>query len=190
MIRLNLLPPEIKEDIAYAKKNAALYQLLIKLFALFVVMAAVVGVVGYVTYTNQKIAEEEKNVSESQLASWKNTEKDAKDFASRLNLVSKISADKLDWQLVINELAAATPANVKLLSFDFTTTTGTNRVGLTGQALSNTDIGTFRELLSKSKLFQYVDIESTSAASDSTNSGRKVISFKITMNLNLTEAKK
>ena len=189
MIRLNLLPPEVKEDIAYAKKNAALYQTLIKLIALFVVLVAAVGVVGFMTYKNQQIAKEEKSVAESRLASWKNTETDAKDFAERLNLVSKIRSNNLDWQLVITELAKSTPANVQLTSFDFTANSS-SRVSLTGQARSNTDIGTFRELLSKSKLFQYVDIESTSASTDSSDGTKSIISFRITMNLNLTEAKK
>lgn len=189
MIRLNLLPPELKEDIIYAKKNAAIYQLLIKLVAGFVIMATVVAVVGYITYTNQKIAEEEKTVAEQQLASWNNTEKDARDFSERLNLVMKIRGDKPNWQLVINELANSTPANVKLTSFDFTSNKE-NRVSLTGTALSNTDIGTFRELLSKSKLFQYVDIENTSAGVDNTNGAKDVIFFKITMNLNQAEVKK
>lgn len=189
MIRLNLLPPEMKEDIAYAKKNAALYELLIKFLAGFVVMAALVGVVGYIVYTNEQIAREEKTVTAAQLASWKNTEIDAKDFADRLNLVDKLRGDKLDWPLVFTELAKSTPANVKLSSYDFTNNK-TDRVGLTGFAVTNTDIGTFRELLSKSKLFQYVDIESVAAATDPVDSAKPVLAFKITMNLNQAEAKK
>lgn len=189
MIRLNLLPPEVKDDIAYSKRNAFLYELLVKLIAGFVIMATIVGVVGYVAYKNQQIAEDEKTVAAAQLASWKNTERDAKDFANRLNLVDKISAEKVNWTKVFAEIAKSTPANVKLSSYDFSNNK-TDRVGLTGYAISNTDIGTFRELLSKSKLFQYVDIESIIAATDPANSGRPVLSFKITMNLNLTEAKK
>lgn len=189
MIRLNLLPPEVKDDIAYSKKNADIFNLFIKLVACFVGLIAFVGVVGYIVYTNQEIARDEKAVTEAQLASWKNTENDAKDFADRLNLVDKINLDKIDWQLVFNELAKGTPVNVKLSSYDFTNNS-TNRVGLAGFALTNTDIGTFRELLSKSKLFQYVDIENVTAATDPTDSGKAVLSFRITMNLNQTEAKK
>lgn len=189
MVRLNLLPPEIKEDIRYAKKNAALYQLLIKIIAGFVIAATVVGVIGYIVYTNQEIAKDEKAVAEAQLASWKNTEKDARDFADRLNLVDKIQGEKLNWTLIFSELAASTPANVKLVSFDFTNN-AKNRVSLTGFALSNADIGTFRQLLSGSKIFQYVDIESMTAGTDPADSARKVLSFKITMSLNQVEAKK
>jgi Tfp pilus assembly protein PilN len=189
MIRLNLLPPEIKEDIIFAKKNAAIYQLLIKLIAGFATMAAVVGVVGYIVYTNQQIAKEEKAATEAQLASWDTTERDAEDFANRLNLVDKIQVGKLNWTLIFSELANSTPVNVKLASFDFTNNTK-DRVGLTGYALTNTDIGTFRELLSKSKLFQYVDIENVTTATDPVDSTKSVLSFKISMNLNQVEAKK
>jgi len=189
MIRLNLLPPEIKEDIAYAKKNAALYQLLIKLVAGFVVMVAVVSVVGYIVYTNQQIAREERSVAEAQLASWKNTEKDAKSFAERLNLVDKIRSEKLNWTLIFAEIEKSMPSNVKLSAFDFTNN-AKDRVGITGYAISNTDIGTFREILSKSKLFQFVDIENVASATDPADSGKKVLVFRITMNLNQVEAKK
>lgn len=189
MIRLNLLPPEIKESIDYSKKNASLYQVLMKLAAAFVVMAAVVGVVGYVVYTNKEIAQEEKAVMEAELASWKDTQTDAKDFSDRLNLVDKIQGEELNWELIFSELANSTPANVKLASYDFTSNS-TTRVSLTGYAISNSDIGTFRELLSKSKLFQYVDIESVNAATDPADSSKDVLSFKITLSLNQTEAKK
>jgi Tfp pilus assembly protein PilN len=189
MIRLNLLPPNMKENIEYGKKNAAIFQLLIKLIAGFVVMVAVVGLVGYVVYMNQKVATEEKETAEAQLASWKTTERDAKDFANRLNLVDKIRGEKIDWPLVFSELAKSVPANVKLTSYDFTNNK-VERVDLSGFAISNTDIGTFREILSKSNLFQYVDIESVAQATDPDNSARKGLTFRITMTLNQTEAKK
>jgi len=189
MIRLNLLPPDVKESIAYSKKNAALSSLVIELVACFVVLVTFVGVVGYVVFTNEQLANDDKAVAETQLASWKNTENDAKDFADRLNLVDKIRSNKIDWTLVFAEIAKSTPANIRLSSFDFTNN-ATDRVSFSGFALSNTDIGTFRELLAKSALFQYVDIESTTAATDPLDSSKNVLSFKITMNLNLSEAKK
>jgi Tfp pilus assembly protein PilN len=189
MIRLNLLPPNIKEDIDYAKKNAAIYQLLVKFVAGFIIMATTVGVVGYIVYSNKMIAEEEKAVTKAQLESWTNTERDALDFANRLNLVDKIDGEKINWDHVFAEIASSTPANVRLVSYDFTNN-AKERVGLTGLAATNTDISTFRELLSKSSLFQYVDIESIVAATNPTDSSRKAASFKITMNLNLVEAKK
>jgi len=189
MIRLNLLPSNIKDDIAYSKKNAAIFNLYIKLIACFVALTTFVGVVGYMVYLNQQIAQDEKAVSQTQLDSWKTTESDAKDFADRLNLVDKIQVNKIDWPIVFTELAKSTPANVKLSSYDFNNN-ATDRVGLTGYALTNTDIGTFRELLSKSKIFQYVDIENVTAATDPVDSTKNVLAFKITMNLNQTEARK
>jgi len=189
MIRLNLLPPNIKENIAYAKKNAAIYQLLIKLIACFVTMAAIVSVVGYIVFKNQEIAKDEKAVTAAQLASWKSTERDATDFANRLNLVDKLDGEKKNWPVVFTELAGSVPANVKLTSYNFTNNQA-ERVELTGFAISNTDIGTFREILAKSKLFQYVDIESVTASTDPANNAIDGLLFRITMNLNQVEVKK
>jgi Tfp pilus assembly protein PilN len=104
-------------------------------------------------------------------------------------LISKIRGDRLNWALVFSELEKSVPANVKLAAFDFTNNK-TDRVSLTGFAITNTDIGTFREILSHSKLFQYVDIENVGTATDPVDSARNVLSFRITMSLNQAEAKK
>ena len=189
MTRLNLLPPEVKENIAYSKKNAALANLFKKMIACFVALIVFIGVVGYIVYTNQQIAKSEEGNAQAQLTTWSKTEVSAKDFADRLNLVDKIRGGKIDWTLVFTEIAKSTPANVRLSSFDFTNNSK-DRVSFSGFAVSNADIGTFRELLAKSPLFQYVDIESVSASTDPFDSSKNVLSFKITMNLNLNEAKK
>ena len=189
MIRLNLLPPEIKEQRVFAKINAELREVLLRISACLVLSIAVIGVVYYIVYTNLNIAEEGKIVAEAQLASWDTVEEDATDFSARLSLIDKLQDSEINWQNIFTELANSTPANVKLASYDFNKNS-TTRVSLTGYAVTSSDVGSFRELLAQSELFEYVDIESMVAATDPTDSNREVLSFKITLALNLTEAKK
>jgi Tfp pilus assembly protein PilN len=189
MIRLNLLPPEIKESIEFSKKNASLYQMFLKSLAGFTVLVGVMIIVGATVYYNETGASDEREVAKNQLAAWDSTEHDAKDFADRLALISKLKKLDLGWPLVFSEMAKSTPPNIRLASYDFTNN-ATSRVSITGYALSNTDIGKYRELLSGSSLFKYVDIESITQGNDPTNSNVKSLLFKISMNLDQQEAKK
>jgi Tfp pilus assembly protein PilN len=189
MIRLNLLPPEYRNDIEVSKKNARLYQYLIKLILGIVAAGAFMGVVGFFVWENQSIAQVSRDDAYSQLTVFGNVENEAKDFSSRLNLIQKLRADRIDWQLVFSQIASSTPSNVRIVSLDFTNA-GSDRISFNGFALNNADVGSFRELLSHSALFKFVDIESISSGSDPGNTGRAGVNFRITLNLNVTEAKK
>lgn len=189
MIRLNLLPPELKENIEYAKKNGELQQLSLKMLAVFVVVVGVMIVVGSVVYFGEIGAAEELEVAKKQLAAWNNTEKDAKDFASRLALISKLKSEDINWPNIFTEMSKSTPPNIRLASYDFTNN-AKNRVSITGFALSSTDIGKYKELLASSEMFNYVDIESISEGNDPADPKVKALLFKISLNLDLQEAKK
>lgn len=189
MIRLNLLPPDLKADLYYSKKNARLYQFLIKLIAYFVFAVALMVIIGFIVYKNKELANEVKTMANAQTQVWKEAEDGAKDFAERLNLIEKIRKENIKWNIVFEEIAKSTPANVKLSSFDFTNNSK-QRISFSGYALSNTDIGKFRELLSKSSIFEFVDIENISQANDPSDSSKKVLSFTMTMSLKQNEVRK
>jgi Tfp pilus assembly protein PilN len=189
MIRLNLLPPEIKENIEYARKNAALYQLLLKMFAVFAVVAGLMVIVGSIVYYGEVGATEELGVAKSQLAAWNNAEKDAKDLAARLTLISKLKSEDLNWPVIFAEMAKSTPPNIRLSAYDFTSN-AKNRVTITGFALSTEDIGKYKELMSSSKLFKFIDVESISQGNDPADSAVKGYLFTASLNLDQTEARK
>lgn len=189
MNRLNLLPPELKESIEYSKKNAALYQLFLKMLAGFVVLVGFMVVIGFIVYYGEVNATEEREVAKTQLESWDATGKDAKDFSDRLNLISKLKKEDLSWPLIFSEMSKSTPPNIRLASYDFANNSK-DRVSITGYALSSTDIGKYRELLSSSVLFKFVDIESITQGNDPNDSSISALIFKMTMNLDQEEAKK
>jgi len=189
MIRLNLLPPELKENIEYSKKNARLYQMFLKTLAGFAVLAGLMVIVGSVVYYREIGATEEREVAKNQLAAWSNVEKDAKDFSERLTLISTLKKDDLSWSLIFSEMASSTPPNIRLASYDFNNNVK-ERVTITGYAVSNADIGKYRELLSSSKLFKFVDIESITQGNDPAAANTKALLFKISLNLDQVEAKK
>jgi len=189
MIRLNLLPPEIKEQIDYSHKNAHLYQMLVQSLAVMFGVFACMFVIGFIVWNNRQIAEETRSDAYIQLSKLSQTETDAKDLNARLNLIDKIRKDKLNWTRIFTEIANSTPSGVRLTNFDFTNAVK-DRVAFSGFASTAGDVGIYRQQLSKSALFQYVDVESLTASNDPIDKERDGFTFRITFNLNVQEAKK
>ena len=188
MIRLNLLPPEIKNELEYARKNAKIYQNLLRLFAIFFATIALMGFVYLVVLDNFTLAKRSQQSAQFQNSRLDGTKVLATDIYNRINLIGKLRKDRLNWEYIFSEIANSTPIGVRLIGFDFTNV-AKNRGELVGFALSNADVGSFRELLSKSNIFQYVDIEDLSAGTDPLDSVRPGVTFKISLNLNISEAK-
>jgi Tfp pilus assembly protein PilN len=189
MTRLNLLPPEYRVDIETSKKNAALYQNLIKVIAGLVLAGAFMGVIGYIVWNNQSVAQASRDDAYDQVSAFTAVQNTARDLNSRLSLIQKLRDDRIDWAKVFSEITKSTPANVRLTDIDFTNAS-TDRIAFSGFALSNTDVGSFRELLSNSTLFKFVDIESVTAGNDPSNSSRSGVNFVLSMTMDMTEAKK
>jgi Tfp pilus assembly protein PilN len=189
MNRINLLPVELKKEIELSKKNAKISENLWRLLAVFFVMLGLLLMVGTLVISKEMINSAGKAAVVAELSDWAGTEKDAKDFASRLATISGIESKAVDWSKVLNEVSKATPSNVRLKAADFTGN-GTKRITFEGVALSDKDVVTFRELLSKSSIFEYVDIEKISSGIDSSNGNSRVRSFTITANMKANEVKK
>ena len=100
MLRLNLLPPENRRDIEYSKKNAILYQYLIKVIAGLFIIGAFMGVVGYLVWGNQSIASDSRDDAYTQLNQFSTVESEAKDFYARLSLIDKLRLARFDWAKV------------------------------------------------------------------------------------------
>jgi len=183
------MPPEIKKELEYARKNAKIYQNLLRLFAIFFATITLMGFVYLVVLDNFTLAKNVQASAKFQNSRLEETKISATDIYNRINLIGKLRKDRLNWEHIFSEIANSTPIGVRLIGFDFTNV-AKNRVELVGFALSNADVGNFRELLSKSRIFQYVDIENLSAGTDPLDSTKSGVTFKISLNLKIGEAKK
>ncbi len=189
MIRLNLLPPDIKEERKYSRKNAKIYEGIVRGAAIVLTLLVMMFIIGFIVWNNRNIARESRNDASKQVSNMKEVEVTATDIYSRLQLISKLKSDRINWNKVLSELAAQTPASVKLVNIDFTNA-DKDRVNLAGFASASADVGIFRDQLSKTTLFQYIDLESVSAATDPADKAKNGVSFRITLTLNMNEAKK
>jgi len=189
MIRLNLLPPEIKKELDYSKRNAKIYQNLLRLIAIFFATTVIMGFVWFVVWNNFNNIKRSKEDAEFQHSRLAGIQVTATDINNRINLIGKLRNDRLNWSFIFSEISKSTPPNVRLINYDFTNASK-DRVEIVGFALSNADVGNFRELLSQSKIFQYVDIENVSTGADPMGTNNVGVTFKISLNLNVNEAKK
>lgn len=189
MNSLNLLPEEIKKEIALSKKNAKLREILFRVIALSFCLLVFVATLGFYVKSVQNFVEEEKEMIDAQLATAKNGETEAKDFYDRLELVRKTNSEKINWNAVLGVLSSQVPANLMIDSMNFPNDTS-KRATLTGKALSDSDISSFRDLLANSKVFNYVDIEKISDGTDPKSENRKVRDFTMSLSINYKEAAK
>jgi Tfp pilus assembly protein PilN len=187
MFSLNLLPPEIKEEIAYSKKNARILKYLGFSLSGFILIFAFFFGLGLAIKNKQSVYEVEKTSAQRILETSKDTQAKANDLSERLKLIKKLKDGRTDWNAIFEALSANTPTGVQLASIDISTEKN-SRVKITGLAKTDRDIALFKDLLAQSKVFEYVDIENISEASDPTGGNQPTKSFMI--NLNLEGAKK
>ena len=189
MTRLNLLPPEIKKEIDYSNSNARLYQFLVRLIACGFFVLTAVFLIGYIVWSNQPNFLEVRYNTYQELTKMSQVEINSRDLYSRLILINKVRTDQFNWKKIMSEISSTLPSGVRITSYDFTNAS-TARVTISGFADTTSGVGLYRENLSKSKIFKYVDIESIVAAKDPADTKKTGFSFSLTMNLNLSEAKK
>ena len=189
MNKLNLLPPEIKAEIDYAHKNAKLYQYLVRGIACIFAILALMFVIGYIVWNNQEIASQTRSDAYAELGKMDQVDADSHDLYMRLSLIDKIRKTRLNWTKIFDEISASTPTGVRLISYNFTNA-ATDRVAISGFAATSGEVGSYREQLSKSTLFQYVDVESLIAGNDPADNTRTGFTFSISLTLKMTEAEK
>jgi Tfp pilus assembly protein PilN len=159
MNRLNLLPPEMKEEINYAKKNTRLVSKLTLMLSVCLVLIVFFVVLGIVLKEQENVAKVEKEFSEKLVQDKSQVEKNASDLSDRLILIKKLKTERTDWDTIFKKISDNTPAGLQLQSIQVTNDAKT-RATISGIALSDRDVVLFKDLLSNSGLFKYVDIES------------------------------
>ncbi|MDD5693183.1 MAG: PilN domain-containing protein [Patescibacteria group bacterium] len=159
MNNLNLLPPEIKDEINYAKKNAKLVSTLTLLLSVCIVFFAFFLVLIIIINDQKNIANIEKEFSTKLVQDKASMEQKASDLSKRLVLVKKLKDNRTDWDTILKKITESTPAGLQLQSVQITNNEK-NRAIISGIALSDRDIVLFKDLLTATNYFKYVDIES------------------------------
>lgn len=165
---INLLPPNVKEDLLYARRNSQLRSWL----AAFVLALIGVGLIiaGGTLYMQKSIASNQAKVeaASASLASQKpeQTQKRLEEISANTKLIIQVLSREILFSKLLRQLGASVPANTVLQDFKIDKVQG----GLTLKAVA-TDITAATQLqvnLSdpKNKIFEKADIESISCVPD------------------------
>ena len=155
---INLLPPTIKQEIRFSKRNARLVGYL-KLTTFLVVILAGSLFTGR-WYLDQQAAAADKAVTETEAesAKYKQLQDDAKSLNSRLTAIQAIQKSQAKFSILLGDLAQTMPQGTAISSIVLT---GDDKkpVKLTVKALDyKTAIG-FRDNITKSKRISAADID-------------------------------
>jgi len=175
---INLLPPELKDQIRYAKLN----RLAIQYVRVSVVVVAVLGVIFAVSLyqLGQQTKSVAADVSEKQAviaALNKTFTPKAKDASDRLNAIKYVLATQTRFSAVIADIAKVVPQGV---SIDTMTLTGNDKMPLRISVTSTSYAGAlaFRNALITSPRIAGADLETISSNNGTTFGTSVVVAFK------------
>lgn len=182
MYSLNLLPPQIKQEINFSKKNAKIIKYLTTSLSVLVITLSLFVGLALAIYNEKNIAELEKTSARESIELKKEVQEKANDFSDRLSLIKKLKAARTDWNAILAALAENTPTGIQIESVTFTTKEKT-RAKISGFARSDQDVALFKDLLAEAEYFSYVDIESVSESGKPAAGGGSSKSFSISLSL-------
>jgi Tfp pilus assembly protein PilN len=158
---INLLPPDFKQEMVYAKRNAILVRYIGLLVVVWIVVGA--GFYGSHIYLNQKLSEAADSIDAKAktAAGFKEIEANAKTLNSRVAAIKAIQDSQPKFSAVLADLAKTVPKDAAITQL---TLTGddTKPVKISAVATSYATAVSFRDALAASPRISGADIDSIS----------------------------
>jgi Tfp pilus assembly protein PilN len=123
---INLLPPEIKQDYAYALRNTGLRRW-VAVLAASIVGLGLVATLGLVTLQHStNTFDKQVKVAQDSLQSQKlkQTEAQVTDFSNSFKLVVQVLSKEVLFSKLLKQIATVIPSNVNLTGLNIVQTTG------------------------------------------------------------------
>ena len=178
---INLLPPDIKEQIRYAKLNRLVLRYLRVILAVVVVLGGIFAGALYLVGQQEAAAEASANDSQATINHLNSTVlPEAQDASNRLAAIQYVQSTQTHFSSVVSDLASVLPQGVTI---DTLTLTGNTKLPVTMAMTAETydEALAVRNALASSPRIAYVDLEDISGQTSSnvtTYSVTVVIAFK------------
>lgn len=158
MSNINLLPKNIKDNIAQSKENKKALRHLLKSF--FWIIAIIIIIVICSTYYKFQIAGINDLVDRKKdsIKQYSSVEIESSELSERLKTISRIDKNLNSWPEVINEVQQSMPKGAFLSSLKIDADKK-KRCEISGVADSKSTVASLRNLLEESDKFEFVDIE-------------------------------
>jgi Tfp pilus assembly protein PilN len=174
---INLLPPEIKEQVTYSKRNVLIIRYLWLAGLLVAVNAVIFG--GAIYYLTQRTAQAEKDLATktATIAQYKSVETDAKTANDRLATLKALRSSQARFSVLLADFAKYTPQGVYINSI---TLTGDDKkpVRIVATATTYQQAAALRDALATSPRISAADIEDISAPATGGYQTNITIGFK------------
>ena len=181
MINVNLLPPDMKDEITMAKRNRRSVSNYWKTLWIVILVAAIFAGSAYWLWQRAKSYDAGLTQAQEAVDEYKNLEVKASKEQDKLTKIKAILSGSNKWSNVLSELDRIKPAGVAMTNLRLDAAKN-SRQSITGDAPSRDTVIAFKDALEASKLFRYVDIDSTVTKTSSDGSGvgeNFVISFSL-----------
>lgn len=165
MNSINILPPEIKQEIQQAKRNSKAVSYLFRSILLSgIVILISISTFLFLNYSLKK-ANDNLGQKEEEITKFGSLETQAKNIADRIASIRNITNASNKWSEVIGEIQNIMPSGIYLRTVKMDDAVK-GRGQMTGIARTKNEIASLRELMEKSKKFEFVDIEMSSTTED------------------------
>lgn len=162
---INLLPPELKDDVRYSKLNAKMIRYVVLVIILAALIGLSFGAASFKLRQDQADLDSQVSQQEAQLAQFNGLEDKAKQLSARLDSVQLALSSQNHLSSFLTELARLAPSGVYVVGLDIATTPAPS-VHFTVFGNSPASLGAYRDLLATSPKIAAVDIQSVAPGQD------------------------
>lgn len=178
---INLIPPELKQDIKYGKLNVTLVQYWVLLVMVLVMLVGLLIFGAQVVSTDQQALKESIAEKQLLLSEISGDVEAAKTLESTVETIGKLLEREVSFSQLIREIGAVIPVGANLSNL---TLTGNESAPLVIEAEVNSQelAAVVRENLEKSDLFGFADIQSIDVSD--TDSAGNALSYIVQIVVN------
>ncbi len=166
MIDVNLLPAEIKDDIAQAKNNKTALSYFRRSMFLLVSICLIFIAAYYFFGSLLKEYQAKQVITNKLLNRFGNLEELANKAISKIGKIQGIEASTNTWSNILAEINNITPQTVTIVSLKLDSNLKLRQT-INGTASSKKEVAEFRDTLEGSEYFEFVDVDSTQSRGDS-----------------------
>lgn len=203
MITINLLPEDIRENIAYSKKNLNVLRYIRIVIIACLLFLSSFGILYYSLSSNNNFFLKNIKESEAIIKNDKVLLDDAKGMKDKIKVIEKIKKEYKYWSKLNYIFNRITPAGIKVSSLELedksmttvedttkkNATSGNSKMKLIGYAKTKNDVGIFRDIIAQQDGFKVVNIDNIKE-DNSSNAGAAKNNFTISFVLEDSAIKK
>ena len=171
---INLLPPHIKRDRAYTRRNSLLIKYMLVTLAITALAVTTLLAGNYLLKREETQLEEQIEQKQQEVAAATKTATEARDLAEQIDTVGRLLQDEVKFSKLLPAIAGLVPEQAQLTNLTLTADTATPLI-LVATTNNQSTAAIMRANIEDSKLFTAADIISISPG---TETGKSIVTIQ------------